>query len=72
MFFEQNPGVNELVEGEAVEGEQAAYGVFADAVGEVPGRVFVEEFETGFRVGGEAGIGLDAVLELGFECGVFG
>src|SRR5271157_5479324 len=61
-----------LLDRQAVEGEQAADGVFADAVLKEPWGTFVEEFEAGFRAGGEARIGLDAVLELGFEGGVFG
>ena len=60
-----------LVEGDGVEGGQSADGVFADTVGGVPGGVLVEEIEAGFGTGGEAGVGLDAVFELGFEGGVF-
>jgi hypothetical protein len=60
-----------LVEWEAVEREEAADGVFADAVGDIPGRVLIKELEAGFGTGGEARVGLDAVLELGLEGGVF-
>ena len=56
----------------AVEREQAADGVLADVVGEAPRRAVVEEFEARFRAGGEAGISLDAALELGLEGRVFG
>ncbi len=61
-----------LFEREAVEGEEAANGVLADAVGDTPGRVVIEELEAGFGVGSEARIGLDAVLEFGLEGGILG
>src|SRR5579862_3987303 len=61
-----------LLHWNALKREQAADRVFADAVGEAPGRAVVKEFETGGRAGSETGIGLNAALEFGFEGRIFG